>query len=123
MGICRDIIMINTGTISDENMTSDAWDKVKEREKKKKEGGREKKYLISMAVFIAFCSLGSIATFSKSTKDANENDNIQNEEMKQENLETDDDEGWTQIMNILMKKIAMTMIMMTGKKHILEKKF
>merc|ERR1712179_177822 len=93
MGICRDIIMINTGTISDENMTSDAWDKVKEREKKKKEGGREKKYLISMAVFIAFCSLGSIATFSKSTKDANENDNIQNEEMKQENLETDDDEG------------------------------
>ena len=75
--------MITSSTISDENMTSDAWDKFKEREKRKKEGGREKKYLIIMAVFIAFCSLGSIATFSKSTKDINENEDIQKEDMNQ----------------------------------------
>merc|ERR1712013_516485 len=70
---------------SDENMTSDAWDKVKEREKKKN-------YLIIMAIFIAFCSLGSITTFSKGIKDSNENGDMRNEERKQENLEGDDDE-------------------------------
>merc|ERR1712013_645046 len=76
---------------SDENMTSDAWDKVKEREKKKK-GVKEKNYLIIMAVFIAFCSLGSITTFSKGIKDTNENGDMRNEENKQEKLEGDDDE-------------------------------
>ena len=73
-------------------MTSDAWDKVKEREKKKKEGVKEKNYLIIMAVFIVFCSLGSITTFSKGIKDTNENGDMRNEERKQENLEGDDDE-------------------------------
>ena len=82
-------------------MTSEAVDKYKQREKKKKPWGREKTYLIIVTSLIMSCAVGSIATFTKSKiiGDNSENmdemnteeDEVEHDDLEDENDEEDDD--------------------------------
>ena len=78
-------------------MTSEAVDKFKHREKKKKAWGREKTYLIIVTSLIIFCALGSIATFTKSkilgdTPENNDEMNTEEDEVEHDDLEEENDE-------------------------------
>eukprot|EP00092_Neocalanus_flemingeri_P071567 GFUD01087993.1.p1 GENE.GFUD01087993.1~~GFUD01087993.1.p1 ORF type:complete len:111 (+),score=43.93 GFUD01087993.1:1-333(+) len=47
-------------------MTSEAWDKFKHRDKRKKTWAREKIYLTLVTSVIILCALGTISSFTKS---------------------------------------------------------
>ena len=73
-------------------MTSEAVEKFKQREKKKKPWGREKIYLIIVTILILFSSLGSIATFTKNKIIANTSENMDEMNTEEDEEEQDNSE-------------------------------
>ena len=77
-------------------MTSEAWDKFKEKRKKAGGMGREKIYLLLVSSVIIMCALGTISSFTKvkileETSEYSDHKKATEDESGLEDLDEDDD--------------------------------